>query len=215
MTNKNVIASVHARLLNIAKASHRPFSDLLQYYAIERFLYRLSQSPYQAQFILKGALIFVAWGAPMSRSTRDIDLLGYGNKQLEHLTMIMKAVCTNEVINDGLIFDSNSVQSEPIREQANYDGVRVKLTAKLGEARIPMQIDIGFGDAIVPAPTPVEYPTLLDLPAPKLRGYTKETVIAEKYHALTLLLPLKKSGNGWLSSSGQACQKMCLNYRDY
>ncbi len=187
MSVTNMAASVHARLLNMAKAANKPFSEVLQHYAIERFLYRLSKSPHQPQFILKGALVFMAWGIPRTRPTRDIDLLGYGRNETEPLVEMMKTVCDVEVINDGLLFNADSVHGEKIRIRANYAGVRIKLRATLDNARIPMQIDIGFGDVVVPEPISFEYPVLLDLPAPMLRGYTRETVVAEKYHALVSL----------------------------
>ena len=187
MSVTNMAASVHARLLNVARATDKPFSELLQHYAIERFLYRLSESPYQDQFILKGALVFMAWGVPRTRPTRDIDLLGYGRNETGSLTEMMQTVCGVEVINDGLLFDAGSVHGEEIRMRVNYAGVRIKLRATLDNARIPMQIDIGFGDVVIPEPISFEYPVLLDFPAPTLRGYTRETVVAEKYHALVSL----------------------------
>ena len=187
MTPKNMVASVHDRLLNIAHATQRPFAELLQYYGIERFLYRLSQSPYQSQFILKGALVFVAWGVASSRPTKDVELLGYGQNKVETIEGMMQVICSQPVVDDGLIFQANSVRGERIKEGADYEGVRIKLLAKLGKARIVMQIDIGFGDVLTPPPQRMDYPTLLDLPLPQLRGYSRETVIAEKYHAVVVL----------------------------
>lgn len=187
MSTKNMSASAHARLLNIARATRKPFNELLQLYGIERFLYRLSQSDYQSTFVLKGALVFVAWGAAQSRPTKDVDLLGYGNNRVAELVNIIRNVCLTPVTDDGLSFDVDSIKGYRIKEGAQYEGVRLTLLAYLGSARIPMQIDVGFGDIVIPAPTILDYPTLLALPAPQLRGYPPEAVIAEKFQALVNL----------------------------
>ena len=184
---KNLPASIHERLLNKAKSSGRPFNELLQYYGIERFLYRLAESPYRDRFILKGALIFAAWGAPLSRPTRDIDLLAHTSNSINNIVAIVTAICNQDVQPDGMTFDPASVVGEKIKEQDEYEGVRVRFRGYLGNARVNMQVDMGFADVVSPAPELVEYPTLLDLPRPHLRGYPRETVVAEKVHAMVTL----------------------------
>jgi predicted nucleotidyltransferase component of viral defense system len=184
---KNLPASVRQLLLNNAHANNRPFNEILQYYVIERFLYRISQSSYSDQFILKGALMFLAWGVSIYRPTRDIDFLGFTSNDLDTVTRIIQEVCVQEVKPDGLTFDRSTVQSERINEGANYEGVRVNLTGFLSKAKIPLQIDIGFADVVSPAPISLKYPTILHMPAPQLRGYPPESVIAEKLQALVFL----------------------------
>ena len=182
---KNLAASVHQRLLNRANAVQRPFNELLQYFGMERFLYRLGRSIYADRFILKGALMFSVWQGPFARPTRDIDLAGQTANTVENLVAIVKAICLDSSAEeDGVEFLAEAVSGGPIMEGADYEGVRVRLTAKLGNARIEFHIDIGFGDPITPGPVPVQLPTLLDFPPPSLRGYNRETAIAEKYHAM-------------------------------
>ena len=154
---------------------------------MERFLYRLAKSPYSDRFVLKGALLLTAWRAPQSRPTMDIDLEGRVNNQLDHIKEVVGTVCEVDVEPDGIAFNRASIEASRIKEDADYEGVRVQFHATLARARIPMQIDIGFGDVITPGPTDIEYPSLLDLPAPVLRAYPKETVVAEKLEALTAL----------------------------
>ena len=184
---QNVPASVHQRLLNYARAKGRPFNEVLQYFVLERFLYRLGHSPYHRQFVLKGALMLAAWQSPFVRPTRDIDLLGRMNNTVEQVVSAVRAICREPAPEDGLQFDTGSVIGERIIETANYAGVRVRLTAYLGTARIPMQIDVGFGDPLVPAPSLVRLPTILDLPAPELEGYSRESTIAEKIQIMVYL----------------------------
>ncbi|MEN4041372.1 MAG: nucleotidyl transferase AbiEii/AbiGii toxin family protein [Anaerolineaceae bacterium] len=184
---KNLPESVRQRLLNKAHATNRLFNEILQYFAIERFLYRISRSNYSDKFILKGALMFLAWGASIYRPTRDIDFLGFTTNELEAVAKIIQEISVQEVEEDGLAFDPSSVQSERIKEDADYEGVRVKLTGYLGEAKIPLQIDIGFADVVSPAPIMLKYPTILQMPAPHLRGYPPESVVAEKFHAIVFL----------------------------
>lgn len=183
----NLAASVHQLLLNKARETRRPFNELLQYYAMERFLYRLSKSPHAARFILKGALMFTAWKLESYRPTMDIDLLGKTANQVENVAAITREVCAQPVAPDGLVFNPATVKGTRIGEDANYEGVRIRFQAKLGAARVTVQLDIGFGDVIVPAPQPIEYPTLLDFEAPRLHGYSKESVVAEKFEALVTL----------------------------
>jgi hypothetical protein len=154
---------------------------------MERFLYRLAKSPHADRFILKGALLLTAWRAPLSRPTMDIDLAGRTNNQLDHIKEIVSAVCDLAVDPEGIEFNRHSIEIRQIKEDADYEGVRVQFHATLARARIPMQLDIAFGDVITPEPTEIKYPTLLDFPAPVLRTYPKETVVAEKLEALTAL----------------------------
>ena len=187
MTGRDLGASVRQRLLNQARAQGRPFQELLQYFAMERFLYRLAQSPYADRFMLKGALLLTAWRAPVSRPTIDIDLAGKTSNELGHIAELVGTVCDVVTEPDGIEFDRASIEASRIKEDADYEGVRVKFYALLARARVPMQIDIGFGDIVVRGPIKVEYPTLLDFPAPVLNAYPRETVVAEKLEALTAL----------------------------
>lgn len=184
---KNTPASVHQRLLDKARASSRPFNELLQYFAIERFIYRLSESPHADRFILKGALMFPAWSGSTSRPTMDIDLLGKIDNRLEAIVSVMKDVCGMDVEADGMSFNAKTVTAARITEDADYEGMRVRIQGSLGKARVSLQIDIGFGDVIVPGPGRVAYPTLLDFPAPELNGYTMESTIAEKFQTMVKL----------------------------
>lgn len=184
---KNIAASIHQRLLNEAREADRPFGEILQYFAIERFLYRLSVSSHVGKFVLKGALMLPIWSAPLSRPTIDIDLLGRTLNRVETIVEIVGDICRADVEPDGLTFDAASIEGEQIAEQAEYEGVRVRLRGALGNARIAMQIDVGFGDVIVPSAERVSYPTILDLPAPQLEGYSKGSLIAEKFEAMVRL----------------------------
>lgn len=187
MSGRDIGASIRQRLLNQAHQEDRPFQELLQFFAMERFLYRLSRSPVAELFVLKGALLLAAWKAPRSRPTMDIDLAGRTNNSLEHIAEVMARVCDQPCEPDGIQFLANTVTTTRIKEDAEYEGVRVRLAATLARALIRLQIDIGFGDIMLPAPQTISYPTLLDLPGPVIRAYAKETVIAEKLHAITAL----------------------------
>ena len=184
---KNIAASVHQRLLNKAKESSRPFNELLQHFAIERFIYRLSKSPHANKFILKGALMFSVWSGPASRPTMDIDLLGKIDNRLEVIIAAIKDACLMDVEADGISFNAETVEAVRITEDAEYEGVRVRVHGSLGNARVSLQIDIGFGDVIYPSPSTVAYPAILDFPAPELKGYTMESTIAEKFQAMVKL----------------------------
>jgi predicted nucleotidyltransferase component of viral defense system len=185
---KNVGASVRQRLLNKARETGRPFSELLQYFAMERFLYRLSKSEYADKFVLKGALMLTAWNAPLLRPTMDIDLLGRIGNDIGAMTAIVREICAGDVEpDDGLVFDAATVQGERIAEAAEYEGVRIRFRATLDAARIQMQLDVGFGDIVVPAAMLTTYPTILDLPAARLLAYSKETAVAEKFEAMVKL----------------------------
>ena len=170
-----------------AKESSRPFNELLQYFAIERFIYRLSRSPHADKFILKGALMLAAWYGPASRPTMDIDLLGKIDNSLEVITAAIKDACLIDVEADGLSFNDETVEAVRITEDAEYEGVRVRVNGGLGKARVSIQIDIGFGDVVVPNPSTISYPAILDFPAPTVKGYTKESTIAEKFQAMVKL----------------------------
>jgi len=184
---KNLGASVRQRLLNYAKANERPFAEVLQYYAMERFLYRLSVSSHVDTFTLKGALLLTAWQAPISRPTMDIDLLGRTDNAVDTIVTVMREISQTAVADDGIVFDPGSFAGETIREDADYVGVRIEFIGRVDSARVHMQIDIGFGDVMTPGPERLTYPTILDFPAPTLSGYSRETVVAEKLQALVQL----------------------------
>ena len=184
---KNLPASIQDRLLNQPRLSGRPFNELLQYYAIERFLYRLTQSEHAGLFLLKGALLFRLWGLPVFRPTRDIDLLGYTSNEVENLVVIVKEVCRQDVQEDGLFFDPDTVTGERIKEDADYEGVRMRFVGLLGRARLHLQIDVGFDDIVFPAPMLKSFPVILPMPAPELRSYPPEAVVAEKLQAMIYL----------------------------
>lgn len=184
---RNLAASVRQRLLNLAGEKREDFQLVLTRYGLERLLYRLSRSPHQGRFVLKGALLLRVYTEADYRPTRDLDLLAFGSDDAAELADVFRELCTLEVEDDGLRFDPETVRAAPIREGANYSGVRVQLRATLAGARLPLQIDIGFGDAITPAPHDLEYPTLLDFPAPYVRAYPLPTVVAEKFEAMTVL----------------------------
>lgn len=180
----NPAQSVKARLLQRAQARGEDYQRLLTSYGIERLLYRLSQSPHGGQFVLKGATLFTLWEALPFRPTRDLDLLGYGSDDGERIHAVFVDLCELDVPPDGLVYAAESIRVEPIREGSRYHGQRAKLRATLERTHVDLQVDIGFGDAVVPPPDEVDFPTLLGHPAPRLRAYRRETVIAEKLHAL-------------------------------
>jgi predicted nucleotidyltransferase component of viral defense system len=183
---KNVGASVRARLLQRSRDERADFQILLTRYALERLLYRLSRSAHRNRFVLKGAMLFVTWVEASFRPTRDLDLLGYGENGPEAIRDTFRAICTEVVADDGVVFDVDGLEAEAIREDLEYGGVRVRTEATIAGARIPIQIDVGFGDAITPGPIEIDYPALLDAPVPRLRAYPIETVVAEKFHALVV-----------------------------
>jgi hypothetical protein len=184
---KNIAASVRRRLYNLAKERGDAFQILLTRYTVERLLYGLGQSPHRAGFILKGATLFSLWGDEPYRATRDLDLLGIGESDVSRLRDIFRELCRLQVQNDGIRFAPDTVDAVPIREEADYGGVRVTLVGCLDQARVPVQVDVGFGDALVPLPDDVSFPTILDFPPPKLRAYRRETVVAEKFQAMVML----------------------------
>lgn len=186
VSGKNVAASVHQRLLNVARETGRPFNEVLQYFAMERLLYRLSCSTHKESFVLKGALLFRVWDVPDSRATRDIDFLAFLDNSPENLAAIFREVCTIEG-DDGLVFDPDSVDARTIKEDADYEGVRVRFRGLLGKVRVTMQVDTGFGDTVHPDAVKAEYPTILEMAVPSLRMYPPESVIAEKTEAMVHL----------------------------
>ncbi len=187
-SGKNMAASVRQRLTTLAKARGIEFQRILVLYALERLLYRLSVSPFADRFILKGASLFSLWFDEPHRRTRDLDLLGKDDPDPAKFVSLFQTLCALPVKEDGMRFAPETVKAKMIREENEFGGVRVMLTAFLENARIAVQVDVGFGDAAVPEPQEVDYPTLLrDFAAPHLLAYQKETVIAEKLHALVVL----------------------------
>lgn len=180
-------ASVRQRLLNLSRETGDDFQLVLNRYALERFLFRLGHSPHRDRFVLKGAMLFSLWGGSIYRPTRDLDLHGSGESSVAEVVRSIRDVASLESAEDGLVFDIGSIAGEEIREDQEYDGVRVTLEARLSGARAHLQIDVGFGDAVIPGATDGEYPTLLGMPAPWIRVYPRETVIAEKFHAIVVL----------------------------
>ena len=183
----NVAQSVHQRLLTRAKKEGRPFNELLQHYAIERFLYRLGRSEHTEKLLLKGALLLRVWRIPMARPTMDIDMLGRTAGTPEILTSILRDCMVAEVEDDGMRYDPESLTTEAITLDADYQGWRIRFKASLGNARVTMQVDVGIGDIVYPSPIWIDYPVLLDQPAPRLLAYTPENAIAEKYQAMVEL----------------------------
>ena len=180
-------ASVQARLVRHAKQTGMDPNFVLTRFAVERFLYRLSRSAYADRFVLKGALLMLVWLGETVRPTRDADMLGFGEITEQSLTTIFTEVCNAEVELDGIEFVVSSLHIAPIRIENAYSGLRAVLQARLGNARLQVQVDVGIGDAISPEPVWLEYPTLLDFPRPRLRAYRPETAIAEKFHAMVTL----------------------------
>ena len=187
--SKNVAASVRQRLLNRSRETGEDYNLLLTRYGNERLLYRLSVSPHAGRFVLKGALLFTAWTGTPHRPTRDLDLLGSGDPSPDGLADLFRNLSGQPVEqDDGLVLDAGSVAAREIREDQEYGGVRVMLLGLLGNGRVPLQVDVGFGDAVTPPPRELTYPTLLpDSPPPVLAAYPPETVVAEKLQAMVEL----------------------------
>lgn len=184
---QNVAASVYDRLLKRTDLANENFQFVLMRYGAERLMYRLSRSEHATNFVLKGAMLFLVWTGEQYRATKDMDFLVLNSASVDRLRDIFRELCQLPVAQDGLIFDSDSVQAEQIREDDLYQGVRVTLLARLNNARIPLQVDIGFGDAVTPKAIQTDFPTLLDLPTPRLAMYSRETVVAEKFQAMVKL----------------------------
>jgi len=180
----NIAASVQQRLLNLSKLKGEDPNLIFIRYAVERLLYRISRSKHSTKFILKGAMLLSIWMGKPHHPTKDIDLLGFGDASADGIRNIFRDICQVEVKPDGMEFKAESIQITEIREDLEYPGQRVKLEGRLGNARINTQIDIGFGDSVVPNPTQIEYPTLLNMPTPRIRVYPPETVVAEKFESM-------------------------------
>jgi predicted nucleotidyltransferase component of viral defense system len=179
----NVAASVRQRLLNLAQERGEEFQSLLIRYANERLIYRLAASAHVDDFILKGAMLLYVWSPYPFRATQDVDLLGRGAVTAERLVDVFRGLCASKVADDGLNFQADTVRVGLIRQDDEYGGFRVKLQAKLTAARLDLQVDVGVGDAVAQLST-IDYPTLLEFPAPRLRAYSREAAIAEKFHAM-------------------------------
>jgi predicted nucleotidyltransferase component of viral defense system len=184
---KDVGASVRARLLRLARERSEDFQLVLIRYANERLLFRLASSRYGQRFVLKGAALFTLWTGKPHRATRDLDLLGIGDSGVDHVREVFAEVLSLDVPDDGVRFDRDTLLVGLIREEQEYGGVRVELVAHVTNARVRLQVDVGFGDAITPEASVVEFPPLLDFPAPRLRAYPRETVVAEKLEAMVRL----------------------------
>jgi len=182
----NVGASVRARLQNLSRETERSFEQLLVAYAHERLLYRLSVSEFVERFVLKGAMLLTAWFTEPHRATRDLDLLGFGDPGSEAMLEAFRAILADEV-DDGVQFDLHALRVDRIREELEYGGLRLRTTASIAGARVAVTVDIGFGDAVEPGAEVMDYPTMLDFPAPRIRAYSRETVIAEKFQAMVML----------------------------
>lgn len=185
---KDVARSIRARLLNHAKQQNDNFNTVMAQYVLQRLLYRLSISQYADNFLLKGAWLFVVWSNALHRPTKDIDLLGLGNNDLDELLAIFKFIASVAVDEpDGVFFIIDSFNVTQIKEDDHYQGVRITGLATLDKAKIPLQVDIGFGDAVTPAAVEASLPCLLDMAEPKLRVYPAYTVVAEKFQAMVML----------------------------
>lgn len=183
----NRAASIRQKLLNYARQTGDDPNVIWTRYAIERLLYRLSVSEFNEEFVLKGAALFMVWFNEPHRPTMDLDLLGHGEDSNERVGDVFRKICHLDIENDGLNFREESIRVRPIRETMEYHGRRVNLLAYLGKVRIPIQVDIGFGDVVTPKAEMIDYPTLLELPAPRIRACPQPTVIAEKLHAMVTL----------------------------
>jgi len=183
----NIGASVRHRLLNLRDKTGEDFNALLTQFGIERFLYRLSQSPFADRVVLKGAMLFRVWSGSLHRPTKDVDLLGFGVATPATVITMIRRIIATPVEDDGILFAAESVHAEEIRESHEYGGIRATFTAMLDNAVIPLQVDVGFGDAITPAAENRVYPVLMDMAAPRLRMYPVETVVAEKLEAAVTL----------------------------
>jgi predicted nucleotidyltransferase component of viral defense system len=183
---RNIGASVRARLQNLSRETGQSFELILTRYALERLLYRLSTSAYADRFVLKGAMLLMSWFADPYRATRDLDLLGFGDPSPNAMVAAFKEILATEV-DDGVAFDLDALRVDQIREELEYGGLRLRTTASISGARIAVTVDVGFGDALEPGVEVIDYPCILDLPAPRLNAYARETVMAEKFQAMVAL----------------------------
>lgn len=184
---KNLQESIYTKLKNIALKRNRPTQEVLRYYAMERFLYRLSVSNHKNSFFLKGGLMLMVWDPATHRATVDIDLLAKANNSIGNISQIIKEICLHPVSQEGIEFDSTALTLAESQIETEYTGLSARFYAHLHTAKLPLRLDIGFSDKIFPKPANLDYPTLLDFPAPQLRGYTPETMIAEKLDAMVKL----------------------------
>jgi predicted nucleotidyltransferase component of viral defense system len=183
--SRNLAASVRARLFNLSRERGEDFQRVLLRYAFERLLYRLGESKYRDRFILKGAMLFSIWGEEAYRATTDLDLLGYGSNDPQSVAECFREICAVQAPEDGVIFLTETIRAEEIREATEYGGVRVRFEAQIEQARVTLQVDVGYGNAIVPAVEEPAYPVLLEeFPPPRIRAYPRESVLAEKIHAI-------------------------------
>ncbi len=183
---RNLGASVRTRLLQFAKASGQTFDLVLTRFALERLLFRLSESPHAGRFVLKGAMLMMSWFDDPHRGTRDLDLLGFGNPEPDPMLKTFREILAQQA-EDGVTFDAETLRVDRIREGLEYGGLRLRVVASINGARITLTIDIGFGDALEPGAEMLDYPSMLGFPMPRLRAYARETVIAEKFQAMVML----------------------------
>lgn len=214
---KNFEASIRQRLLNKARAENRPFNDVLQYYANERFLYRLSQSRYAQSFILKGAFVLLGLELVQPRPTKDLDFLAYTDNEISNVIQIFREVCQQRVEEDGLHFDENSIRAMVTQEGRSYTGINIQLSAFLGKSKILISLDIGFGDRVTPQPLLLQIPTILNsFPLISVRGYPPETIIAEKFQILVDLgiinSRLKDYFDLWFLTNSREFEYMSLQH---
>lgn len=213
---KNLEASIRQRLLKKAKEENRPFGDILQYYANERFLYRLSQTKHAQSFILKGAFVFLGLELVLPRPTQDLDFLAYTENEIDHIAQIILEVARQKVEEDGLQFDENSIRAELTQQGRSYTGINIKLRAYLGKSKIDMSLDIGFGDRITPQPLSLQIPPLLNsFPSVTILGYPPETIVAEKFQILVDLgminSRLKDYFDMWFLTNSQQFEYLLLH----
>ena len=178
--------SIRQRLRNELRSRGEDVTLGLSRYAVERFLYRLGRSIHRERFVLKGAMMFAIWGTSY-RPTRDVDFTGYGSSDPQDVIAAFHEICNTPDDVDQLVFDTATIRAEPIRDGSEYDGLRLRIRARLGESDIPIQVDVGFGNAIVPGPEEQEYRTILGDPPPRILAYPPESVVAEKAHAMVIL----------------------------
>src|SRR5580704_15040436 len=190
----NMGASIRARLLNLARQRNQPFELLLTRFAHERLLYRLSISKHRQRFVLKGAMLMTTWFDDPHRPTRDLDLLGFGDSDPNAVLATFREICGVKA-DDAVVFDIEGLTIERIRSEAQYDGLRIKTYAVVDGARVRMVVDVGFGDATEPGLAETDLPVLLDFPAPRLRAYVRETVIAEKFESMVTLVSRFRSSS--------------------
>jgi len=190
MTPRNITnlgASIRQRLQNHARSANRPFDEILRFFAMERFLYRLTKSAHADRFTLKGALMLRIWDTPLQRPTMDIDLLGRMDYDIRAVESLIREICNVEVEPDGIIFDPATVVGRVIREDADYEGVRIRFQSRIDNARVTLQLDIAFDPYVTTKSFLCDYPTILDLPAPRMKAYSREATIAEKFQAMVYL----------------------------